>query len=251
MMKPHPWIKQERIVVKAKNPRRVKAALKKWAAQMEEADADPWKLNEAPPWAENALLEAVKIVFPSGRLPTAGEWDLEFLGELFGRLEAVGKLYDGEIPMGPETKAECDLVQRKFTSQLQSPANMAKAKEFAKYFQTATKLTNRAIPLLTVWSLDSSHGDALKFQKGLARGMNLEPDELTTPKTFQRHTRTFWVLGVRWRAFAQCRSVAEVHRKLCDEIGEEKIGSLKTFENRVAKKIGMKFRQSGRPRKSR
>ena len=81
------------------------------------------------------------------------------------------------------------------------------------------------------------------------RGMNLEPDELAGGKTFQRHTRTFWVLGTGWRLFAKCRSVGEVHRKLCAEIGEAKIGSLKTFENRVAKKIGMKFGRSGRPRK--
>jgi len=238
-------------VLKAKNPRRVKAALKKWVAQMDGADFDPWKLNDAPPWAENALLEAVKIVFPSGRLPTGGEWDLEFVGELFGRMEALGKLYGGEIPMGPETKAECDLVEKRFASQLQSPANVAKATQVAKYFQTATELTNRTIPLLTASSLASSHEDALKLQKGLARGMDLKPDELTTPKTFQRHTRTFWVLGMMWRAFSHCRSVAEVHRILCEGIGEEKIGSLKTFENRVAKKIGMRFRHSGRPRKSR
>jgi len=57
------------------------------------------------------------------------------------------------------------------------------------------------------------------------------------------------VLGTQWRSFSKCRSVAEVHRKLCKDLGEKQVGSLKTFENRVAKKIGMKFGRAGRPPK--
>ena len=79
--------------------------------------------------------------------------------------------------------------------------------------------------------------------------MKLSPDELSTGRTFQRHTRTFWVLGVIWPAFAKCQSVAEVHRILCQAVGEKQVGSLKFFENKIAKKIGMKFRRSGRPPK--
>jgi len=87
----------------------------------------------------------------------------------------------------------------------------------------------------------------VQFQKGLLRGMSLAPDELATGNVFQRHTRTFWVLGTQWQMFVQCGSVGKVHRTLCNAIGETKIGSLKTFERDVAKKIGMKFRRSGRP----
>ena len=110
--------------------------------------------------------------------------------------------------------------------------------------------TNEAIPQLLKAVLSSSHKDALKFQKGLLRGMTVAPDELTTGKMFQRHTQTFLELGTQWRRFSKCRSVAEVHRILCNELGEKKIGTLKHFEERVAKKIGMKFGRSGRPSKS-
>jgi len=79
--------------------------------------------------------------------------------------------------------------------------------------------------------------------------MNLAPDELTIGRTFQRYTRIYWVLGLMWPAFVKCRSVAEVHRILCRAVGEQKVGSLKHFEDRIAKKIGMKFGKGGRPPK--
>ena len=46
------------------------------------------------------------------------------------------------------------------------------------------------------------------------------------------------------------RSVGRVHRVLCQALGEKNVGSLKTFENRIAGKIGMKFGARGRPRKA-
>jgi hypothetical protein len=241
--------KSKKIKLVAKNPRKIKAAIKAWAESSGKNNSDPFELDKAPAWAKNALAEAVKITLPGKCLPTAGEWDVELLGELLGRQQAFGKLYSREIPMGPETKAEYDRLVKFTASQPQSPERSAKQKAMAQDLQTMIGATNDAIPQLLKAVLGSSHEDALKFQNGLLRGMNLAPDELTAGKTFQRHTKTFWLLGLLWRSFSKCRSVAEVHRILFDEIGEEKIGSLKTFENRVAKKIGMKFGRSGRPPK--
>ena len=152
--------------------------------------------------------------------------------------------------MGPETKAEYDRLEKFAASQPPTPERSAKQKAMVQDLQTMIGATNDAIPQLLKSVLGSSHEDALKFQNGLLRGMNLAPDELTTGKTFQRHTRTFWVLGMGWRVFSKCRSVAEVHRMLCKSVGEQQIGSLKHFQDRIAKKIGMKFGRSGRPSKS-
>ena len=102
MTKSKPQIKQQKIKLNAKKPHRIKAALIAWASASEKVDTDPFQLDKAPIWAENALAEVVKVVLPGKRLPTAGEWDLELVGELFGRLQAFVKLYGGEIPMGPE-----------------------------------------------------------------------------------------------------------------------------------------------------
>jgi hypothetical protein len=250
MTKPKPQIKKQIIKLKAKKPQKIKAALKTWVESCEKMDSDPWQLNEAPIWAENALAEVVKIVMPGKRLPTVGEWDLELVGELLGRQQAFGKLFGGEIPMGPETKAECEQLEKLAASQPRSQERAARGKKVAQDLQTMIKATNQCIPRLMESALGSSHEDALKFQKGLLRGMSLAPDEHTTAKILQRHTRTFWLLGTQWQRFSKCRSVAEVHRILCQAVGEGKIGSLKYFENRVAKKIGMKFRRSGRPAKS-
>lgn len=249
MTKSKPQTEDQKIKIKATKPSKVKAALKAWVKALEESESDLLELNAAPAWVENALAEVAKIVMPGGRLPTSGEWDLELIGELFGRQQAFGKLFKGETPMGSETEAECDQLIKHAASQAQSPERTARQKAFAKDLEIMIKATNQAIPPMLEAALSSSHEDTLKFQKGLLRGMNLEENELTIGKLFQRHTRTFWVLGIKWRRFAKCRSVAEVHRKLCEEIGEEKTGSLKTFENRVAKKIGMKFGRSGRPPK--
>jgi hypothetical protein len=242
--------KSKKIKLVAKKPRKIKAAIKAWAESSGKNNSDPFELDKAPAWAENALAEAVKITLPGKRLPTSGEWDMELLGELLGRQQALGKLYGGEIPMGPETKAEYDRLEKFAASQPPTPERSAKQKAMVQDLQTMIGATNDAIPQLLKAVLGSSHEDALKFQNGLLRGMNLAPDELTTGKTFQRHTRTFFVLGMGWRIFSKCRSVAEVHRMLCQAFGENRIGSLKYFENRVAKKIGMRFGRSGRPPKS-
>ena len=244
-----PQIIKKTIKLKAKKPKKIKAVLKAWAASSDKVDSDPLKLDEAPQWAENALVEVVKVVMPGKKLPAAGEWDMELVGELMGRLQAFGKLYGGEIPMGPEQQAELDRLEKFAASQPKSKERTGREKMVLQDLQAMMEATNQAIPNLTGAALDSSHEDALKFQKGLLRGMTLAPDELTAGRIFQRHTKTFWMLGLLWPLFSKCRSVAEVHRILCQAVGEKQVGSLKTFENRVAKKIGMKFGAAGRPPK--
>ena len=241
--------KSNKIKLVAENPRKIKAAIKTWVEASEKNKSDPLDLDKAPAWAENALAEATKILLPGKRLPTSGEWDVELLGELVGRQQALAKMYSGEIPMGPETRAECDRLEKFAAAQPQAPDSSAKIKAMVQDFGTMIAATNGAIPQLLESVLSSSHEDALKFQNGLLRGMSMAPDELTAGRVFQRHTKTFFLLGVMWPLFAKCRSVAEVHRILCQAIGENRIGSLKHFENRIAKKIGMKFGRSGRPPK--
>jgi len=240
-------IKPQGIRLKAKSPRKVKAALKSWMAETEKLNPDPLGLDEAPPWVEKALAEVIKTVMPGKKLTLDGEWDLELIGELLGRTQAFGKLFNGEIPFGSEIKAGLDWLEKLAASQPKSPARTASEKVMVRDFQARLETIQRGIPNFLNAALDSSHEDALKYQKGLSRGMNLAPDEMTPGQIFQRHTRTFLVLAIQWRRFSKCRSVGEIHRILCKEIGEDKIGSLKTFENRVAKKIGLKVRGPGHP----
>jgi hypothetical protein len=241
--------KKPKIKLSARKPSKIKAVLKAWGDSSDRVDADPLQLDGAPVWVENAFMEVAKVVLPGQRLLASGDCDLEPFGELLGRMQAFGKLYAGEIPMGPEVKQEYDRLLKKVAGQPQTPERIARAKRLVKDMKARTAATEDAIPQMMSAALASSHEDALKFQKGLMRGMSLAPDDLATGKVFQRHTRTFWTLAVMWPIFSKCRSVAEVHRILCKAVGEQKAGSLKTFENRVAKKIGMKFGRSGRPPK--
>lgn len=234
----------------AKDPRKLKAAIQAWVVSAEKTDCDPLRLKVAPAWAENALAEAVKITLPGKRLPTKGECDAEFIGELAGRQRAFAKLFSGEIPLSPQMQADIGKIEKQAASLPPTPERKARAKLVAKDFLNMVDANDQAIPQLMAAALASSHEDAVKFQRGLLRGMSLAAEELDAGKIKQRHTQTFWVLGLRWRKYYRCRSVAEVHRKLCAEFGEKKIGSLKTFESRVAKKIGMKFGRAGRPSKS-
>ncbi len=127
----------------------------------------------------------------------------------------------------------------------------ARQKLIAKDLKNKMFALQQNIPKILNAALSSSHEDALKFQKGLLKGMNLEQDELLTANTFQRYTRIFWVLATHWPRWVKCRSVMEVHRILCSELGENNVGSLKTFQNRIAKPIGLKLGKSGRPKKAR
>src|ERR1039458_3642343 len=120
--------KSKKIKLIAKNPRKIKAAIKAWAESSEKNNSDPFELDQAPTWAENALAEAVKTTLPGKRLPTSFEWDVELIGELLGRQQALGKLYSGEIPMGPETTAEYARLEKFVGSRPKSPERSAKQK---------------------------------------------------------------------------------------------------------------------------
>lgn len=240
---------EPRIEIRAKQPDQIKAVLDAWGKASDEFDIDLLDLNEAPAWAERAYAEVVKVVMPGKRLPTSGEWDLELIGELLGRLQAFTKLYGGEIPMGSEVQAEWDKLQARADALPKTAALAARKKALGVDLATKFAAVGESIPRMMEAALASSHEDALKFQKGLMRGMTLGPDDLATARTFQRHTRTFWVIAVMWRTFSKCQTVAEVHRILCMAVGEDTVGDLKTFENRVVKVIGMKLGESGRPRK--
>ena len=189
-----------------------------WASASDEFDTDLFDLNGAPPWVERAYVEVVKVVMPGKQLPTSGEWDLELIGEFLGRLQALSKLYSGEIPMGPEVKVEWDELQAKAAALPQTPEIAAKKEALEIDLGNKFAAVGDSIPQMLEAALDSSHEDAMKFQKGLMRGMTLKPDDLVTANTFQRHTKTFWMIAVMWRFWVKCQSVAEVYRILCTAV---------------------------------
>ena len=240
--------KPKKIKLVAKNVRPLKAAIDAWVQASEKTDCDALNLEGAPVWAENALAEMTKVVLPGKRLPTQGECDAEFIGELIGRQNAFAKLMGGEIPMSAEMQADLENLKKRDEAQPKTPKIAARKKMLAKDFLNMIDANDQAIPALMAAMFASSHEDALKFQKGLLRGMNLVAEELDAGKIFQRHTRIFWVLGMQWQCFSKCNSVADVYYDLCEKIGFKEVGSLKTFEERIARKIGMKFRGRGRPK---
>jgi len=221
----------------------VKDAFLDWALASEKNDTDPLRLKDAPEWVFNACAECAKVILPSG-LPPVEKWNAEFLGEFLGRFVALEKLLAGEVPLGPETQA--DLEKLKATAAAQPLPKNSKA--IQKDVETRFKATHEAIPLVTAMAGNSSYGDMLDFQRGCMRGIEIKPEELATSRVFRRHTRTFWVLALYWPHWIKCKSVREVYRHLCNAVGERKIGTFKTFETHVAKKIGLKLRGRGRPK---
>jgi hypothetical protein len=240
-------LQKSEIQFKADNPDAVRAAVEGWVATAEKLNPDPLGIAEAPPWVERAFAEVIKVVMPGHKMPVPGEWNLEIIGGLLGRTQAFGKMINGEIPVGPEMQAGKEWLEKLVASQPWPPERIAKAKELEKDFEGSLETIKEGIPNFLNAALDSSHDDTLKYQKGLSRGMNLDPDEMTPGQIFERYTLIFLVLATQWRRFSNCDSAAEIHRILCKEIGENKVGSLKTFEERVVRKIGLKVRGRGRP----
>jgi hypothetical protein len=239
--------KTEKIKLVAKNPRKIKAAIKAWGEASDKVDSDPLGLDDAPAWVERAWAEVVKVILPGNRLPTSGEWSLELLGELMGRLQAFGKLYAGEIPLTPEVQAQVDRLEKFAASQPRSPKSAARQKVLVRDLQVRVAAVQAGIPDLMAAAFTSSHEDVKKYQRGLARGLNLSPDELIATNVFERHTRTFYVLALLWRFWVTCKSLGEIYRILCQAVGASKIGSFKNFEKNVAQKIGLTIRGRGRP----
>ena len=220
----------------------VKDVLGEFAEAAHKNDCDPLSLNDAPEWVLNAWVECCKIVLPGG-LPSADKWDAKFLGEFLGRFYGLENLYAGEVPLGPETQAEKEKIEAE-AGKISPPKNI---KAILKDFETIFAATREAIPLATAAATSASYKDAKSFQKGLARGIEIKPDELATSRTFERHTRTYYVLALFWRFWITCRSLKQVHEILCKGVGESRIGSFKTFE-KICKKINFKLRGRGRPK---
>ena len=213
-----------------------------WAEASAKNDSDPLGLNGAPEWVLNAWVECCKVVFPGG-LPAADQWDAKAVGEIFGRLYGLQSVLAGEVPLGPETQAAKDKL--KAAAKTKPPLKNAKALKT----DVLTKLvaTHAAIPLATALATSAAYSDALRFQKGLARGLEIKSDELAASRTFERHTRTYLALSLSWRACMNCRSLKHIHEQLCAAVGESRIGNFKTFE-KVCQKIGLSVRPRGRPR---
>jgi len=239
--------KAPKLKLTAAKPRSIKAVLKAWGDASDRVDSDPLELDSAPVWVEKAWVEVVKVLLPGNRLPADGAWDLELVGELMGRLQAFGRLYAGEIVMGPEVQAEHDRFQSFVDSLPRSPERTAREKMLAHDMNARVEAVQESIPVVMKAALASSHDDSVKFQKGLSRGLNLSQDELISVNVFERHTRTFYVLALFWRAWVKCKSLREVYDHLCKAVGEKQIGGFKTFEKRVAGKIGFAIRGRGRP----
>lgn len=238
--------KADKIKLVAKRPRKIRAALRSLADASDKADYDVLELDEAPPWVDKALAEVAKVALPGNRLPTTGEMDMDLIGELLGRQHVFGKLFNGEIPLGPEAQAEYDRLQKFAASQPKTPEKIANVKRFVKDIQNRMAAVQEGIPNIMNAALGSSHEDALKFNQGLQRGMNLAPDELVTLNVFERHTRTYYVLAANWRFWMTCESLPRVYDLLCQAVGAEKIGSFKAFE-KLCGKIGFSVRGRGRP----
>jgi hypothetical protein len=238
-----------------KNPRKLKPKARKrnwvdnvfgiWADAAGRNDGDPMKINDAPEWVLNAYTECVKIIFPGG-LPPRERWNAEFAGCFLGRMHALERLFAGEVALGPETEA--DLERIKSVVEKQPPPKNFKTfwRKFERNMDTNFKATRETIPLATAIAGASTYADARDFQRGLMRGMDLKPDDLATSRTFQRNTRTYWVLALMWRTWMKCKSLREIHDYLCKGVGENRIGNFKTFE-KLCKKIGLRLRGRGRP----
>ena len=178
------------------------------------------------------ILKSQKYI--SRRIAFRNKWDAEFLGTFFGRFQALEKLYGGEDPLCPESQAEMDAVKAKIKTQ-PTPKNL---KTIEKDVETKFKATNEAIMMTTAAAVEMPYEEGQKFHEGLARGMKIEPDELTAGRMFQRHTRTYLVLVKSWRAVMNCRSLKHLHTIFCDAVGEKRIGNFKAFE-KVCQKIGL------------
>ena len=206
-------------------------------------DPDLLGLDEAPEWVMKALVESVGVAFPSG-LPSTGEgWDAKLLGEVLGRLHVVGDMVEGKIPLGPETEA--DMRKALVVAAKLPPPKNGEALE--KEWVAKRKAFREAIPQATAAAMSASHADAVNFQKGLSRGLEIKPDEMSTASSFERHTRTYWTLAILWRTWVKCRSLRQVHEILCKARGESRIGNFKRFE-KICKRIGFKLRGPGRPK---
>jgi hypothetical protein len=213
---------QNKAVIKNKTgrhkPKRrdwVKERLEAWADAAEKNDADLLGINSAPEWVLNAYIEVAKTVFPGG-LPARNKWDAEFLGRFLGRLHALVKLYSGEVPLCPESQAELDALKAKIETQ--PPPKNFKAK--AKDVETMFNASNEAIAEATAVAVDMPYEEGIKFHEGLARGMKIEPDEMTAARMFHTNTRLYLALAKSWRAVMNCRSLKHLHTILCDAVGE-------------------------------
>lgn len=221
----------------------VKEIFRKWADAAGKNDSDPLKIKEAPEWVFNSYVECAKVVFPHG-WPPAEKWDTEFLGEFLGRYSSLARLFAGEIPLGPETRADVEKLKAMIAGR-PAPKNF---KAVVKDCETIFDATENMIPVATAMAGDATYEEMIAFQRGLQRGLEIKPEEMATSRAIRRHTRTFLLLALFWKHWVKCRSVREIYEHLCKAIGEKTVGNFKTFEIHVVKKIGLKFRGRGRPK---
>ena len=220
----------------------VKEALNKLESLEDHPAQELFLPKGAPDWLDNIYLEFSKLVYPGKPFSKRKkEWSPTDLGAFLGRHYAMGALVEGQIPLGPKTEAE--LAQPKIAALAHSLLEGANAQR-GSFLSLVSEVCATA--------LQRPHAEALAFFKAFARGAEIKPDAFASEYRLTRTIRIYAVLWTIWPVI-QMRpdlvpSVGALYRLLLRGIPEKDLGDFKNFEQ-LCRKIGLKLRGRGRPRK--
>jgi hypothetical protein len=191
---------------------------------------------------------------PGLQMKRAKQWTAKDLGIFLGRQNAIEAVMWGEVPLSSKVQqegVEC-LASLDKVFGLSSNPNMARAtKKFERGMKKWRPIFKRFIDETLSSARKRPYPQAAAFLEAFGKANVIKPDDLASENRLGVSEKIAWVMVLLWRPISKLQSVAQLHQILATAAKRKGIEiSLKRIEA-LCRRIGLRFKGRGRPRKIR
>ena len=199
--------------------------------------------EDSPEWVKQLAVLSLRFLLPGVKLRPGCNIDLAFLGATTARAVVAVLLATGQAAPPPKVIAELEAFIA--AKGLQTEA-LAKADELVQREIEAQQAVIAEIMPQVVLLTEAEQRQFLKaYQGALKRGV-----EMLDPERVPVEDKIVLTMLFQWRRFAGLKSVSEVHKVLAAIFIQRGVVISRDRIAKLCRKIGLRYRGRGRPRKS-
>jgi hypothetical protein len=215
--------------------------------QIEPFNQDP----ELPEWVNQLLLQLVCISHPGVKFKNIKNWKAKDLGRLLGRQFAGEHLAHGHVPISPQVQAE----GIKCAQWCEAWATQKLPGHDWKGLHQRNEIRDRRWQMIFRQFMQTSVASACArpypemrdFFEAFGKAVVMKPDEFLTDHTMGVGDKIAWAMIAMWREIERLKSVGELHRLFEKALMPHGIAVKYKRIEKLCQRIGLKFKDPGRP----
>lgn len=193
-----------------------------------------WLEDGAPRWQENVGWKLLQPALPFARPLPGTNWNPSLLGMLLGIVTGWREIL---IEL-------CDVLENDSTQEIPQ-AQLAAIRDLSPKLRELVERRQELAKRASARALDAPAGERAEFFEGLMKGLRAAGRD---PADFvQTDTLIVFLLLACRKKLSEFDRLPSLHEWLCSILGPRIVGSRKRLE-KLCERIGLKFRDRGRPR---